>query len=459
MTGQMASGGQQGFVAWFRAAAPYIRAHRGQTFVIGFGGGMVEAPGFPAFLHDVALLSCLGVKIVLVHGIRVQLERLLAAHGVESRFAHGARVTDDAALAQVKAACGAVRVEIEALLSMGLANSPMAGARIRVASGNFITARPVGVRDGVDYLHTGEIRRVDGEAIAARLQAGDICLLSPMGYSPTGEVFKLTMPEVACAVAAGMEAGKLIYFLEGPGPLDEAGRVRRELTEAEARRLLAAGPSPDGGVLVEALPGQALPVELAFAARATAAGVSRTHLIPWGVDGGLLIELFSRDGLGTMISRSPFDLMRPASIEDVGGILELIAPLEAEGTLVRRSRDQIEMEIGDFTVLVRDGAVIACAALHPFTSDGVAEISCLAVHGDYRRRGFGDALLARVEQSAREQGLNQIFLLTTRAGQWYQERGYREGKIQELPVQRQRLYNFQRNSKVFLKDTALVPSA
>lgn len=430
---------EQAFVRWFRGSTPYINAFRGRTFVITFGGELVAEDQFASFVHDIGLLNSLGVRLVLVHGARPQIEERLNARGIELHYENGLRVTDAAALACVKEAAGTVRLEIEALLSMGLANSPMAGARIRVTSGNFVAAQPLGVRDGIDYQHTGEVRRIDGEAIQKQLHDGAIVLLSPIGYSPTGETFNLSAEDVATATAMQLRADKLIFLTDAKGVTDSRRRLIRELGLAEAEQALARKLSEE---MARCLGG---------ALRACRGGVRRAHLIDRHVDGALLLELFTRDGIGTLVSGELFEGTRRASIDDVGGILELIAPLEAEGVLVRRSRELLEMEIDQFVVTERDGMIIACAALYPFTEEQVGELACLAVHRDYRKQGRGDVLLAFIERQAKDMGINRLFVLTTRTAHWFQERGFREADIKELPVKKQAMYNWQRRSKVFIK--------
>lgn len=427
-------------VHWFRNAAPYIHAHRGRTFIIAFTGETLQGPNFPHLIHDVALLGSLGIQLVLVHGARPQIEAALAQRGLNLRYVNGLRVTDDAALACVKEAVGSVRVEIEALLSMGLPNSPMAGAQIRVAAGNFITARPLGVRDGVDYRHTGEVRKVDIKGIRQRLNDGAIVLLSPLGYSPTGEIFNLSAEEVATASAIALGADKLIFLSPGlpaiaPSPLP------RELTPDEAEQLL--GPTSE------------LPHELAYhlqsAIQACRSSVPRVHIIDQYLDGALLMELFSRDGIGTLVTTIAFEDTRRATIEDVGGILELIAPLEAQGVLVRRSRERLEMEIHHFTVMERDGAIIGCAALYPFPGEKIGELACLVVDPDYRHSGRATALLSGIEKTAKQQGLDRLCVLTTQTAHWFQERGFEPASLEALPENKRVLYNYRRNSKAFIK--------
>jgi len=429
------------FVRWFRGSAPYINAFRNRTFVIAFGGELVAESQFASFIHDLALLNSLGVKLVLIHGARPQIEERLLARDASIRYVNGLRVTDDDALACVKEATGAVRVEIEALLSMGVANTPMAGFDIEVASGNFVTANPLGVREGVDYLHTGEVRRIDAAALQRRLEEGAIVLLSPLGYSPTGEVFNLSAEDVATAAAIALKAEKLIYMVDGPGLLDRAGELQHELDLNAAERHLE---HP------EALP-EEVAKALFSAIYACRKGIRRAHLVNRRVDGSLLLELFTRDGVGTLISSETFEDVRQAEIDDVGGILGLIEPLEAEGVLVRRSRELLEMEIDYFTVVERDGAIIGCAALYPFPADRIGELACLAVDPRYRDQNRGEQLLAYIERRAQSLGIDSLFVLTTRTAHWFQERGFLPAGLADLPVEKQALYNYQRRSKVFLK--------
>ncbi len=432
---------QQTFVRWFRDSSPYINAFRGRTFVVAFGGEVIAEEQFANLVHDIALLNSLGVRLVLVHGARPQIEQRLTERGIEMQYVNGLRVTDAAALACVKDAAGSVRVEIEALLSMGLANSPMAGADIRVASGNFVTAQPLGVREGIDYLHTGEVRRIDSEGIHRQLDDGALVLLSPIGYSPTGEVFNLSVEDVATAAAIQIKADKLIYLVDGNGLELDDGTLVRELSLSEADSYLE-----EKEPLTEAI-GKSL-----FSAiYACKNGVTRAHLINRHVDGSLLMELFTRDGIGTLVSGESYEDIRQATIRDVGGILELIAPLEQDGVLVRRERERLEMEIDYFTVVERDGMVIACAALYPFTEDHCGELACLAVHRDYRNQGRGDDLLEYIERQARGVGIEKLFVLTTRTAHWFQERGFKVASLDDLPMARQKLYNYQRRSKVFIK--------
>lgn len=429
------------FVHWFRSAAPYIHGFRGKTFVIAFGGELVADGAFVQLAHDVNLLNSLGVRLVLVHGVRPQVEARLTGSGTAIRYVNGLRVTDDTALACVKEAAGTVRVEVEALLSLGLANTPMAGADIRVASGNFVTAQPLGVRDGVDLLHTGEVRKIDAAAIRRRLDQNDIVLLSPIGYSPTGEIFNLSLEDVATQAAVELAADKLIFLMNTEGVPDKGRTIHNALTVNEARQVLEKA--------------KKLPEDVAYylpcAITACTQGVKRAHLISRHRDGALLSELFTREGVGTLITPAPLETLRPATIDDVGGILGLIEPLERDGILVRRSRELLEMEVDRFLVLESDGVIAGCAALYPFPEEKAAELACLAVSRDYRGRGFGDRLLAEAEKRGKKAGFKNLFVLTTRTEHWFEERGFVDSSPDHLPRSKQALYNYKRKSKVLQK--------
>ena len=430
------------FVQWIRAAAPYIHAFRGRTFVIAFGGEVVADDTFLGIIHDLNLLHSLGVHIVVVHGSRPQIEAILKQQDIDSHYAFGLRITDAETMDCVLEASGQVRARIEALLSLGITNSPMAGARIRVSSGNFITAKPLGVREGVDMQLTGEVRRVDIDAIHQRLDDGDIVLISPLGYSPTGEIFNLALEEVATQVAVRLNADKIVFLMETEGVRGNRRQLLTELSTKDAETLLATSGAKQPADVQHYLP---------CAVRACDNGVKRAHLISRHLDGALLLELFTRDGVGTMVAAAPLANLRSATIDDVGGILAIIEPLEEQGILVRRSRERLEMEIERFVVAEHDNGIIGCAALYAFPEEKVGELAALAVHPDFRREGYGEALMTEVEARARKLKLATLFVLTTRTSQWFLERGFHTAAIADLPKQKQSLYNYQRKSQVYRK--------
>lgn len=428
-------------VAWVRQAAPYIHAFRGKTFVIAFGGELLQSAAAQAVIHDIALLDSMGIHLVLVHGARPQIDAEMRARGLTPRFHNGLRVTDGDALECVKRAMGVTRIEIEALLSQGLPNTPMAGAFLRVTGGNFITARPVGVVDGVDFQYTGAVRKIIAEEIQADLAQENVVLITPVGSSPSGEIFNLAWEEVAEAVAVGVKADKLIFLCDAEGLADKKGKLIGAATADEAEALVDKK-VPQAAEVARVLPG---------AIRACRHGVGRVHFLDRNADGAMLMEFFTRDGIGTVITQAPLARLREATAEDVGAILSIIAPLEADGTLVRRGRERIEMEITQFSVVEHDGVVVGCAALYPFPKEKAGELACLAVMPEFRRAGYGEQLMQRVEARALKIKLKRLVVLTTRTAHWFVERGFEDVGVDMLPAPRREMYNFQRRSKVLMK--------
>lgn len=409
-------------IGWFRNTTPYIKAHRGSTFVIALPGEASAEGHLPAFAQNIALLSSLGVRIIVVFGCRAHINR---------------RIADATAMANIQAEVGAQRIELEAALSMGMPNSPMQGAHLRVCGGNFVTAQPHGVVDGVDHQLTGQVRRIDATAIDAQLDAGNVVLLPPLGYSPTGEVFNLEREDVAIATARAVQAKKLILLAPGAGIHDADGALLRQCVAGE--------------VTAETFPDAAERTLLETATRACQAGIARCHIVSYRDADALLTELFTTDGSGTLVASRPYEQSRWAAIDDVGGVIELIAPLEASGVLLKRSRELLEAEIGQFRILERDGRLIACAALYPFPEQGSAELACIVTAPDYRGERRAQRLLAELEAEAEARGLREVFVLTTQTAHWFIEQGFAEVPLHTLPPQRQALYNLQRNSKVFSK--------
>jgi amino-acid N-acetyltransferase len=428
------------FVKWFRAAAPYIHVHRNKIFVIKFDDDAVHGAGFNHLIHDLALLNSLGIQLVLVYGTRNSIETLLSARKLSPEYHKGLRVTTAAAMECVKAAAGTLRIEIESKMSMGLGNTPMSNAELRVCSGNYVTAKPLGVIDGVDFQFTGEIRSIDTGAILGKLANHEIVLVPPIGYSTTGEAFNLSADRLAAGLAIQLHADKLIYLMEAAGLMGGDARLIRQLNLEEARILLQ---DTDETIAIHPY--------LDAAIQACAGGVRRAHLIDRRIDGAILQELFTTDGCGTMISNFPYDVIRPAAVGDISGLLALLEPLERQGVLVERSREKLELEINHFTVMERDGVVMACAALYPFPKEHTAEIACLVVHPDYHNQGRGEQLLSLMENEAIKSKLKSIFVLTTHAEHWFLERGFVNAALDDLPVERKALYNIQRNSKVLIK--------
>ncbi|MGZ3241860.1 MAG: amino-acid N-acetyltransferase, partial [Burkholderiaceae bacterium] len=264
---------------------------------------------------------------------------------------------------------------------------------------------------------------------------------SPLGFSPTGEIFNLTMEDVAVSAAIALRADKLIFISETPLMVDAGGTEIRELASHQAEAVLEA----------HCLPADA-EFYLEHAVKACNGGVARAHIVPFATDGSALLELFTHDGVGTMITYENLESLREATIEDVGGILKLIEPLEADGTLVKRGRELIEREINYFSVIEHDGVIFGCAALYPFPEKKMAEFACLTVSPDAQAQGDGERLLKHLENRARAAGFKQLFVLTTRTAHWFIKRGFAPATVDDLPKDRQHMYNWQRKSQVFIKN-------
>ena len=431
-------------VKGFRQSAPYVNAHNGKTMVIMLGGEAIQDDNFTNIVNDIALINNLGIKVVLVYGARPQINKLLENRQESSPYHKGIRITDLTTLETVKQAAGQLQLDITARFSMGLSNTPMAGSHINVISGNFIIAQPIGIDDGIDYQHSGRVRRIDLDAIQNQLNQNNIVLLGPVASSITGECFNLSTEEVATQLAIRLHAEKLIGFCSEQGVLNQQEEVISELLPCEAELALEnhlRHHTTDTGTARF----------LRGAIAACRAGVPRSHLISYQNDGALLQELFSLDGIGTQIMMASPENIRRANIDDIGGILNLIRPLEKEGILVRRSREQLEQEIHQFSIIERESLIIGCAALYPFPNERMAEMACMAIHPEYRDADRGLQLFQYIRQQATQEGLKRLFVLTTHSTHWFREQGFHEGILEDLPITKKTLYNMQRRSKILIR--------
>jgi amino-acid N-acetyltransferase len=409
--------------------------------VLALSGEAIDHANFTNIVLDIALLHSLGIKLVLVHGAKTQVDERLKNSAITAQFDKHTRITDSASMACVKDAVGSTRINIEAMLSTGAVNSPMHGARIQVVGGNFITAKPLGVKDGIDFHHTGEVRRIDHKGIQKQLNDGAIVLLSPIGYSPTGEAFNLNYEDIATHAAISLGAEKLIMFSPCQGLSDHQGNLLKMLPLNEAPGCMD---NLNGNITLQHA--------LMACYQACENSVVRGHIISYIDNGALLEELFTREGKGTLILKNGGEVIRQATIDDVGGLLELITPLEEKGTLVKRSRELLETEIYRFSIMEHaEGTLVGCAALYPFNGNDSAELACVVTHPEFRNQGIATRLLEHIEHQASQQGIVKLFVLTVQASHWFKEKGFVDATLDDLPIERQSLYNFQRNSKIFSK--------
>ncbi|OZN50123.1 amino-acid N-acetyltransferase [Gallibacterium anatis] len=430
-------------VQWFRQSTPYVTAHRDKTFVIMLDGNTTSSPNFSNIIDDISLLHSLGIKLVIVFGARKQINDALAEAHIAERYHKNIRVTDPQTLHLVKQVVGSLQFDITARLSLRMNNITHNGVP-NVVSGNFVIAQPLGVDDGVDYQLSGKVRKIDSEGIKQQLERNAIVVISPIGVSVTGETFNLAFEELAAQIAIKLKAEKVIGFCEKQGIIDENQQVIADLTLLSAEEHLRQFIAKDAYHSSEAR-------FLQTALEACRNGVKRAHLLSYLEDGSLLQELFSRDGIGTQISLESSEIVRIANIKDIPSLLALIHPLEQQGILVKRSREQLEMEIDHYTIIDRDGVIIACAALNPYFEEKMAEMACVAVHPDYRNSSRGDILLSHIQKRAIALGIKKLFVLTTRTVHWFQERGFEIANVEDLPQEKREKYNYQRRSKILIQ--------
>ncbi|NKC00270.1 MAG: amino-acid N-acetyltransferase [Pseudomonadales bacterium] len=429
------------YARWFRGSTPYISAHRNKTFVILLTSEVLEHVNLTNIIHDLALLHVLGVKLVLVHGARAQIEQRLG--GKASKFHNDRRITDADAIATIAEINGGIRTTLEALFSTGLPNSPLHNVDIPVISGNFVIAQPVGIVDGIDHLFTGEVRKVEKARVRTTLDAGGLLVQSPIGFSNSGQAFNLSAEILAAEIAIQIKADKLIV-------LDDF-----IVTNKADERVSTFTPTTLEQVKLDHSTERGR--RLAAMSQAVRGGVSKSHLINFEDDGALLAELFTADGIGTQVLERAPQPIRRANVQDVAGIIEVIRPLEERGILVRRERDRLEQEIENFLVAELDGIIVGCCAIYPYDDHG--ELACVAVHENYRAQtaqttggnGIGKSLLIAAEAQAVQNGLTQLFVLTTQTQEWFKEQGFEPASIDTLPESKQSLYNWQRNSAVLTK--------
>ena len=418
-------------IHFFHEAAPYIHNHRDKTFVIAISGEIITLPRFTKILKDIAMLTSLGVQVILVHGARPQLNQKLDLINHEIEVQNDLRITDGITLETAKSIIGAIRIDLENKLTSILNTPPIINNGIGILSGNLITAKPLGVLDGIDYKHTGEVRKINGTLINSLLENRNLVLLSPLGFSPTGETFNLRYEQVASFTAKAIQADKLIYI--NAESQDLPRQVERNGLEQ----------------LIQKHPAKHLYKDIRDALKE---GVSRIHLIHADIEGGLLLELYTRDGVGTLFSTNNYEDIHPATIDHVTGILELIKPLENKGILIKRSREQLELEIENFSIIERDEKVIGCAACYQIQNTQMGELACMAVHRNYHGQQRGETLLSYISEQAKSLGLTQLLVLTTQTTDWFQERGFTLGSVDDLPKAKKQLYNYHRQSKILIKD-------
>ena len=439
------SGSRNSFVEHFRLSAKFIYQFNKKIFVIAFGGEVLKDEQLKQISHDINLLHSLNIKLVLVHGIRPHIDKKLIANKQTTRLVRNQRVTDKQSLEHIIEVNGRIHTEIQATLSSSMSDSPMAGSDIKVSSGNFITAKPIGVIDGVDMEYTGQIRKVDNNAIIDKLLQNEIVLISPIGFSPVGEIFNLSYEQTAAYIASSIKADKLIYFLDSDGVLNKRGELIPEMTSQKAKNLIKnieSKSSPENAAHISYKDLNILKSSLL----AIKQNVEKIHLINRNTNGSLIEELYTDKGSGTILTEYALEKIRSASSKDIKSIYQLIEPLGLNGKLISRANEKIEQDIQNFIVIEYNHKLIGCAALYPYKN--MTEISCFAIHPNYQRQGFGMKLLNYCEKKINSR---YAFILTTQSEHWFKEKGFNEAHIDSMPPERRKIYHVGRNSKFFTK--------
>ena len=474
---------QPAFVRMFRGSAQYIANHRNTLVIYHIPGDLLEWSGFKNLMDDIALTWLLGIKVIIVTGCRTQLDRRLQTERQKQSFEHqhqqnnnynneeqqetrqhfGVRITDMNALRLLKEEAGHVRFEVERQLARSLrlhGGLNRNGCDGNVLSGNFYSAQPFGVIDGVDYMYTGFPRRVEVEKIRQCHISNDIVLMTSLGASPSGEVFNVNSEFLAATVAGAMSASKVVFFtVHGTAFRDKTkNKIIQNLRSTDAMNFLrhhkvrihskGFATIDDEEITHSEATAETL-IKVGWALKALQKGVKRAHIIA-PTNGALLQELYTRDGSGTLISRDLYEGIRPANVNDINGIYELIEPLVNRGTLVPRSKTTLEKDINTYYVYTRDSLVVACAQLKRF-EDGFAEIGCMVVSKKYRSQGRGDAMLGYLERLSVQCGCSNVFVLSTQTMEWFIERGFKPASVDSLPPSRKAVYNHERKSKIYMK--------
>ena len=423
-------------VSDLRGILQYVPRFREKIFVVAVDGQIVASPNFANILLDLAVLRSLSIKVILIHGAGAQIVALAADRGVELSTVDGTGLTDEATLkVSVEAATNVTHEIMQGLTAVDL----------RAAYANAIVAHPAGILGGVDYQHTGRVERVDLEPLHLFLNAGIIPVIPPLGFDGEGRTFRVNSDGIAVEVAEAVGAMKII-FLSNPGVLALGDKLVRQLSVPETEEIVKKRRAQVEPALLS---------KLEHGARACRNGVARVHLLDGTLNEALLSEIFSHDGIGTMIYSNEYQQIRKVLKKDIRGVLALIRQSVNNDELVRRTRTEISARLEDYWVLETDRNLVACMALHPFPEQGKAELACLYVAKNAEGKGYGRKLMAFAEQLAAEKGMKHVFALSTQAFNYFQQKGgYTEVPPDELPPERRKKWETSgRNSKVMQKAT------
>ena len=435
---------QSSFIQNFRLSAKYINLFNQNIFVIALSGYVFNEDQFVKIAQDINILHSLKIKVILVYGARPQVESILVKNKIPVRLLKNMRVTSSAALKHVIEVNGAIRNKIEATLS----TIKSVSEGMRLSSGNFLTAMPVGIIDGIDMESTGKIRGVDVEAIKNKLNHHEIVIVSPIGYSPIGQIFNLSYEQTAANIAAAINADKLIYYVDANGILNERGELIPELTSEKAHKLIShieEKPSPESA--------QNLSYDdfniLKSSVFAIKNKIKKVHLINRHIDGSLIEELFTEKGSGTILTEFALENFRKATEGDLKDIYRILFPLEKRKIFIERDLTQIKGMINQFYILEHDKKFVGCVSLNSFKES--LELASFSIEPKYQRLGFGKKLLKFCELEAKKLKYDEIFILTTQSEHWFAENGFKEKSKELMPTFKKKTYQSERNSKYLTK--------
>jgi amino-acid N-acetyltransferase len=417
-----------------RGILHYIPSFREKVFVVSVDGAIVTDENFPNLLLDLAVLRSLNIRVVLVHGAAAQIQALAAQHQVNPSDLEGSGVTDAETLKLALMAANRLTHEI----LEGLASNDL-----RAACTNAIVAHPLGILHGVDHLFTGKVERVDVELLRTLLEHDIIPVVPPLGFDGEGKTYRVNSDAVALAVAEALKATKLLFITSYDGLLLH-GQLIPQMPVGDLDELLQRGKHDFPPPMLS---------KARHAAAACHAGVPRVHVINGRVDEGLLAEVFSNHGIGTLVYANEYQQVRRALKKDVRSLLALIKNSMDSEELAKRTRASIEKHLEDYYLFEIDGNPVACVALHPYPDYGVGELACLFVRASHENQGIGRKLIQFAERKAREQGLQTLIALSTQAFTYLQSKGgFVEGTPDDLPPPRREAYEQSgRRSKVLIK--------
>jgi amino-acid N-acetyltransferase len=421
----------------------FVYAHRfmGSVFVFRIGARLMDSPAFPGLVSDLALLHENGIRIILVPSGGARIDELLATYGIATERAEGLRISTPEAMPLIQMAAFDTATRLM---------NQLARNKVEAVVGNWVRARAYGVRDGIDFMATGTVDKVNVDLIERSLEDDFVPILPCIGWNAIGEPYNISSVELATALAVGLKARKLFFLTEGEvfaspdlrlpteGVASRGDAVSRLTVNAAARTL-----AENSGLL-----GHAEREMLSHSVTACRSGVERVHFLDGGIEGVVLKEVFSTLGSGTMVHADPFENIRPMAEEDIPDILRIMEPLVQEGNLVRRTEAELQRDRADYAVFETDGTIRGCGALHRHGSD-LAEMAALAVDGGYKHLGIGHRMVGYLIEEARRAGLAGIFVLTTRTSDWFLSLGFSPATVDDLPEERRLTYDKDRKSRIY----------